>query len=99
MDTAVPYRQDAQFYSEQGEEFSRRAKAELIKQNVQAYILDKAKELHAPITVQVVLQEIGEPLPQTVILTGRVSPYAKAQLQRMMEEDLGIAKEQQQWTS
>ncbi len=99
MDIAVPYRQDAQFYSEQGEEFSRRAKAELIKQNVQAYILDKAKELHAPITVQVVLQETGEPLPQTVILTGRVSPYAKAQLQRMMEEDLGIAKEQQQWTS
>lgn len=99
MDTALPYRQQAQHYTAQGEEITRRAKAELIKEKTQAYILDKAKTLHAQLTVQVVLRETGEPLPQTVILTGRVSPYAKEQLQRIMEEDLGIAKEQQQWTS
>lgn len=98
LDLPLPYQQQARHYSAQGEEFARAAKAQRIMQETEAYILDKAKALRAEITVQVVLRETGEPLPQTVILTGRISPYAKAQLQRILEEDLGIAKEQQQWT-
>lgn len=68
-----------------------------IKANTEAYILDKAVSMAAQIHVEVTLNDEDLPLPCAVRITGSVSPYVKQQLQRMIENDLGLPKEVQEW--
>lgn len=72
--------------------------SERIIQQTQAYILDKAAELDAELTVDVILKPGDIPVPSGVIISGNVSPYAKKELQDMIAGDLGISKEAQTWT-
>ena len=67
----------------------------VIKAELESYILDKAGTLGAELEVEVTLGEGG--LPEEVILRGPISPSGKAQLVRIMEEDLAISKENQIW--
>lgn len=67
----------------------------IIKAEVEAYILDKANALDAVLTVEVALDEAS--VPAAVRLQGSVSPYGKARLQQILEDELGIAKENQVW--
>lgn len=69
-----------------------------IKAQTEAYILDKAAAWDAGLTVEVSLSNTDPPVPVAVFLSGQVSPYAKAQLAQMMEQELGISKEDQIWT-
>ena len=78
-----------------GENLAREAEADIINARVQAYILDKADVLGAQLDVEVVLDQ--DNIPVSVRLEGNISPYAKAQMARIMTEDLGISKEQQIW--
>lgn len=82
----------------QGEILSRNAMAQIIKEETAAYILEKAKTFDADIQVQVELSQEQIPKPVGVRITGAVAPYAKTQLQAMIEEQLGISKENQRWT-
>lgn len=78
-----------------------KTKAELrngITQRINAYILDKAASFDADLTVSVILSDAQIPVPVKVTISGAVSPYGKAQLQAVIERDLGIAKEDQIWT-
>jgi len=68
----------------------------VIKDTVEEYILDKAQKLGAQLSVEVTLDQ--NKLPVFVTVSGSVSPYAKRVLSEMMQDDLGICKEQQQWT-
>ena len=69
-----------------------------IKERTEAYILDKANALQANLQVEVVLSDDYDmPVPVSVRLSGSISPYAKMQLQRALEDDLGIPKENQVW--
>lgn len=68
-----------------------------IKANTEAYILDKAESMAAQIHVEVTLNADDLPLPCAVRITGSVSPYVKRQLQGIIENDLGIPKEVQEW--
>ena len=77
---------------------AKKAQDAIIKQQLEAYILDKATEYHAQLQVEVTLSETGAAVPVGVSLRGAVSPYAKQQLQEIIEKDLGISKENQQWT-
>ena len=70
------------------------AKEDIIRFQVEAYILDKAD---ADLAVSVELD--GEGVPCGVTLTGDISPRTKAQLSRMLEDDLGLGEEVQQWYS
>ena len=70
-----------------------------IKSRAEAYILDKAERLSLSLTVQVELTEDPMPVPCAVRLTGAASPYAKAALSAFLEEEFGIAKENQKWIS
>ena len=81
-----------------GEDRTREAIAAGIKTKTQAYILDKAMALDLQIQVEVVLSEEDIPIPEAVRLSGNASPYARAKLQQIIEEDLGIDKEHQIWT-
>ncbi len=89
---------DGSAFCTQGEEMADQSLRELIKQETQAYILDKAAELNAQVQPEVILSPGSPPIPESVVLSGAVSPYAKRQLEDLMESELGIAKENQTWT-
>ena len=81
-----------------GTNSSKNAMAEIIKENTEAYILDKAFKLGLDIEVQVHLSDGVPPIPQSVCITGAVAPYLKTQLQQIIENDLAISKENQTWS-
>ncbi len=91
------YLSDAQAASAQGQFMSQASMADIIKSRTEAYILDKALELHADLTVEVTLSTGEPPVPESVRLTGSLSPYAKRRLETIIHEDLGIPKENQTW--
>ena len=69
----------------------------IITKQTQAYILDKAAAFGARLQVEVHIAKDGTYRPKTVTLQGSISPYAKSRMQQIIEEDLQIAKEDQQW--
>ena len=81
-----------------GENSAREAMAEIIIEQTRSYILDKAEELGAVLTVEVTLDEAGSLTPCAVKLSGNISPYGKQVLSEMIEDDLGIGTEEQTWT-
>ena len=91
------YTQDAQRITADGVDQAREAMADGIKKRTEAYILDKAAGMDVVLSVEVILDESQIPVPESVRLTGAVSPYAKQRLITIMEEDLGIDKEHQVW--
>lgn len=80
-----------------GKSFSVEEESAIIKQNVEAYILDKATELGIAPQISVTLTESDPPVPCAVTLSGSASPYVRNVLQSFIETDLGIPKEQQIW--
>lgn len=89
--------EEAKATSGAGENYTRQAKEDLIKQQCEAYILDKAQTLEASIQVEIQISEDGEPVPVASMITGNLSPYAKNQLSKALEQDLGIPQEDQKW--
>ena len=69
--------------------------AQIISEQTEAYILDKAADLHANLHVEVTVGE--DNLPTAVTLSGEASPYARRQIQAIIANDLGISKENQKW--
>jgi len=80
-----------------GSEMADEARRELIKAETEAYILDKAGSYNVRLEVQVTLADGEVPLPESVCLSGKVSPYAKTCLQNLISDELGIPKERQLW--
>ena len=78
-------------------ESSRESIAQIIKEQTQAYILDKASSQGVSLSVSVALSDGEIPKPIGVTLTGSVSPYTKKILSETIEKDLGIAAEAQIW--
>ncbi len=89
---------DAQGAVAQGEASAKKALQEGISHQVEAYILDKAEKLGVKLAVEVELSSDAIPVPVRVRLRGNVSPYAKTRLQSILQNDLGIDKENQIWT-
>ncbi len=92
------YSMDAEAFVSEGENLAADALAQLIKSNTEAYILDKARAMGLTITVDVTLSQDSIPSPETVRISGKISPYAKAQLSSLLTDGLGIAKEDLIWT-
>lgn len=85
--------------AEKGEELAREAAAERIRAELTTYILDKASALGGELQVDIRFNEDPVPLPLAVVLTGSISDRGKASLTRVLEEELGIAKENQRWNT
>lgn len=81
----------------QAQEGTRTEMVDSIKKQVQSYILDKAETYGAHLTVEVSVEASGLPVPDGVTISGEASPYAKAQLQRLIVDNFGISPEAQQW--
>ena len=70
---------------------------DIITTQVEAYIQDKAAQYSVTVAVDVQLNSEG--LPTAVTVTGDVPPAIRNGLAEMMEQELGIEKEAQQWES
>ncbi len=71
--------------------------AAIIKEESEAYILDKARSLNTQITVQIKVSQDPYPVPERVRICGNLPPAIRRQLQTILESDLGIPKERQTW--
>ena len=94
-DIRTDYRQQAQSAADAGEAYAQQQYREFIKQKLEAYILDIAKEWDCTLTVHVDVDSEGYPVSAT--LWGDVTDNEQKQLERYIAEELGIAKEDQQW--
>ena len=72
--------------------------SELITEQTEAYILDKARELGLSLTVEVTAQvEETYPVPYAVKLRGSPTAAQKAALSSAIAADLKIPEERQEW--
>jgi len=88
---------DAKEYVQQGALMAEKSVEDIIKSQTEAYILDKADRLGLCISVEVGLDDKNCNIPDRVTVVGNISPYAKEVLSDFLQNDLGIAKEKQQW--
>ena len=96
-EVSLPFADEAVHAAALGENLSEKAMADIIKQETETYILDKAAAINVSLEVSVTV-EGDPPVPVAAQLSGEVSPYAKQQLERILWEDLGISKENLEWT-
>ena len=80
-----------------GRELRAESMQELIRQETEAYILDKARVLGCEIEATVSVGDGEIPVPESVLITGDISTSARRELEKLLEQDLGISKENQQW--
>lgn len=91
------FSEEANEYVDTGTQLSESSIRKSIKEHTEAYIVDKAASLKAELTVEVTLSDDEVPAPYSVMLKGRISPYAKSMLTQLISNDLGISKENQTW--
>lgn len=89
--------EEAQYTVAMGQEQADSMLRQIITQRTQAYILDKAASMGADLAVQVILADSDPLVPETVLLTGPVSPYVKKQLTSSLVSDLAISEDDLQW--
>lgn len=89
---------NAEDYAQDGKTAANESIRSIIKEQAEAYILDKAKDLDLEITVEVELDGGDDPIPCGVTISGTRSPYAKEVLGQFIAETLCIPREMQRWT-
>ena len=87
----------ADSYIADGKKTALQAQEIIIKDAFETYILDKAKNLGAEITVDFTLNE--DLLPVFAEIQTEADPSVQKQLQDILTADLGIPKERQTWIS
>ena len=95
----IDFQADAKEAAEEGKALGENKVRMLIKQETEAYIMDKARDMDLHIRVEVILSDQALPTPEAVTITGTLPPYGKAKLSRMLQEELGIPRENQTWIS
>lgn len=90
------FQYDGRAAAASGEEMAQDMAQEIIKNRLEAYILDKAAACGAYPVVTVRLNEEG--IPESVTLQGDISRDAKLKLMRILETELGLREEDQFWS-
>lgn len=96
-DFADSLQTDSERIVAQGVEASAQSLRSVIKEECEAYVMEKAMQMGAEISVEIVIAEGNTPVPTDATVTGTVSPYAKQRLAVILAEDLNIPKERQKW--
>ena len=68
-----------------------------IKRESEAYILDKVREFGFDADVEVYVGKEDLPVPERVSIRGNVPETVRRELEKLIRENLGIAKENLQW--
>lgn len=84
-------------YVEEGVSHAESAMSDIIKQQLEEYILDEAERLCVKIRAEVTLRDDGTFTPEGVVLKGEISPYSKQALSEYIVQTLGITEENQKW--
>lgn len=82
-----------------GQTMSQETADRFIKEHTAAYILDKARDMGATLEVTVAISDESPRIPCSVTIRGMVSPYLRQKLTDMIEQELGIQREDQHWIS
>ena len=90
--------EDAQSAVLSGEKITDEALTESITRQLETYILDKAQSMGLHPQVEVILSDDGSYLPKVATLWGDASVVKRTKLIQEIAEDLGLAKEDVQWT-
>ena len=80
-----------------GEDIYRDNLRAIISERCETYILDKADQLGAVISVSIRCDSADIPIPVYAEISGSVSPYIRKTLQNMIADDIGIPEENQLW--
>lgn len=88
--------QKAAELAQEGSQAAQSAMEDIITGELEAYILDKVASLDTSVEVEVRLN--GDLLPASVQVKGEVTPSARRELEKLLEEELGVPKENQAWT-
>ena len=91
------YIENARIYTDLGRNEAAEEIERIIKSKVEAYILDKADDFRAHLTVDVILDKNVPPKPEKIVLKGNISPAARRQISQLIEKELGVDEENQQW--
>lgn len=84
--------------AEEGSAAARDAWEAYIIRETQTYIQNTAAQWNAEITAEIKLSREDPPVPEWIVLSGSISPYAKAQLENRLQKELGLTKENLEWT-
>lgn len=71
--------------------------SKVISERIDAYILDRASSMGAKVTTEITFQHDDEYHPESITISGAVSPYVKNRLSTIIADDLGIPEERQIW--
>lgn len=88
---------DAAAAAEEGSQTANAETAAIIKKELEAYILEKASAMDLSISAQITMTEDFPPQPESVRLSGSVSPYNRKMISKYIANDLGIPEERQVW--
>ena len=93
----VAYLDAADAVAAQGEKTAQEAMGTIIKEETEAYILDKAKALNPQVQVEVILDHSEIPVPHSVRIFGEPTREQREIMEEFLESELNIPKERQQW--
>ena len=96
LEPITDIRQDALAVSAMGQNLYQESLSQVITDQTEAYILDKAQSLGLELTVTVQPDESGKPYRAT--LRGRTEKKDREALSGILETELGIPKERQLWS-
>lgn len=88
---------DAQAAAQIGVQSAKNETDAIIKDQLEAYILDKAASMGVSVSAMITLTEESPPRPYALEISGAVSPYAKGILTDCIVHELGISEEQIIW--
>ncbi len=88
---------DASAAAFSGAQLAENEQRAIIKEQSQAYILDKAKSLGLNVSVDVTLQETAPYVPCAVTIYGESAPYARAVLRQYITDTFDISEDCQKW--
>ena len=80
-----------------GEEIARDSMSDYIKRETEAYILDKATGFGFDLEVEVSVAKEELPLPEKAVIYGDLPETVRRELERIIVENLGVAKENLEW--
>ena len=94
-DTVSTIADDGAAIRDHGQATAKDAASDIINNRIEAYILQKAEQLGVTLYADITL---GDTLaPEGAILTGKLTPFEKLQMEKILTEELGIPKEDLEW--
>ena len=100
-ETLAGFKLEAESFAAQGESYSKNLNRTIIEDECEAYILDKAENLGVQrdeVEILAVWSDEGYWYPSEAAITGSVSQAQRERMSSCIEAELGISRDNQQWS-